>query len=293
MGVDLPAIRMLSIIQARLTQAKLFPVAQPDQLWMLDNKWSFYQFQREHHLPVPETVLVESMDQLEKVEESGLKFPLIVKPVQMEDGIGVRKLHSLAEARAHVRTDDPAHQFPLLFQEFIPGTDIDLSILADNGTVIAWTIQKWLPDGTLAFVEDEQILDLGRRMAASSQFHGVAHFDMRRDERDGSVKILECNPRFWATLRESMWNGTNFVERGIRLCTGIPAEELGINQQIIYTFPSRAMASLVKGDVSVLKRLSVENLQDAWQTISDPLTLAHKVKEKFAKSQRNRIQVGS
>lgn len=293
MGVDLPAIRMLSAIQSGLTHAKVFPVAKPDQLWMLDNKWSFFQFLREYHLPVPKTVLVESTGQLDELEKTGLRFPLIVKPVQLEDGIGVRKLYSLADARAHVLEDRPAHRLPLLFQEFIPGTDVDLSILADNGVVLAWTIQKWLSDGTLAFVDDGHVLDLGRKMAAAARFHGVAHFDMRRDERDGSVKILECNPRFWATLRESMWNGTNFVDQGISLCTGKPAAKLGLNQQIVYTFPSRALASLAKGDFSVLKRLSAENLQDAWQTISDPLPLAHKFNDKFSRKRRERIQAGS
>lgn len=265
-GADMAAIEMLCSIQNSLT-ANVFPISQLAELQMLNNKWSFSQFLREHQLPVPVTVLVETMDQLESIP---LKYPLIVKPLEMQGGNGVGKLNSLVEARAHLRDDCDANRLPLLFQEFIPGADVDLSILANHGEVVEWTIQKRLSNGALEFVEDEQILALGKKIAATLSFHGVAHFDMRRDERDGVVKFLECNPRFWATLRESLWNGTNFVESGIRLIESSLPQQTRVNRRLVYTFPSKALRAFMTGDISVVQRFSQEGWQDAWQTLSDP-----------------------
>lgn len=118
-------------------------------------------------------------------------------------------------------------------------------------------------------------------MVAASGFHGVAHFDMRQDERDGSVKILECNPRFWATLRESMWNGTNFIECCVRMAEGQPHRQPKINRCLTYAFPAKVLAAFLKGDFSAPRRLSLASWRDAWQTFSDPLTFAYQVKRKF------------
>jgi predicted ATP-grasp superfamily ATP-dependent carboligase len=282
MGADMPAVRMLSSIHARLTRVKTFPLASPEQLQMLHNKWLFSQFLREQHLPVPATVLVKSEDELTRIP---LEYPLIVKPVEMEGGAGVKKLNSPTDARAHLLRDNAAHRLPLLFQEFIPGIDVGLSVLANQGEIVAWTIQKWLSTGALEFVADEQVLALGKKITAASGFHGVAHFDMRRDERDGAVKILECNPRFWASLRESMWNGTNFVEQGIRLAQDRLLDPM-INRRITYVFPARALVSSIKGNLFGLRQFSIASLRDAWQTCSDPLVLACQIKQKWSKHHR-------
>ncbi|HEX7652629.1 MAG TPA: ATP-grasp domain-containing protein [Verrucomicrobiae bacterium] len=245
---------------------------------MLDNKWALARFLQSHHLPVPRTWRVESEEQLSGLD---LPYPVIVKPVQLENRQGVKQIDSLTAAVAHLREPHPAHRLPLLFQEYIPGTDVDLSILANHGEVVDWTIQQWVKPGTLRFIDDEAILGLGRQLAAACRFHGLAHFDLRRDDRDGSVKVLECNPRFWATLRESMWNGTNFVARGIQLATGQLAPAQQVNRQITYSFPSQTLATCLKGDFSGLRGLNTESWQGTWQAFSDPLTWLHKVRSQL------------
>ena len=98
-------------------------------------------------------------------------------------------------------------------------------------------MQKYINPYTIQFFTSEKLLDLGRRIVAATNYEGVACFDLRIDERDNSMKFIECNPRFWNSLRASWRNGVNFVELGIMLAEGkeIPAEN--VSKNILYFVP--------------------------------------------------------
>ncbi len=98
--------------------------------------------------------------------------------------------------------------------------DIDLSVLALKGEIVAWTVQSWNEDKILEFSVNARCCALGREIIARTNFHGLAHFDMRIDDRDGTIKIIECNPRFWSSVAASMWQGTNFTELGVEAVMG-------------------------------------------------------------------------
>lgn len=48
------------------------------------------------------------------------------------------------------------------------------------------------------------------RLIDRLKWSGIAHIDLRYDEQDGQVKILEINPRFWASLPGTLIAGVNF-----------------------------------------------------------------------------------
>ncbi|HTJ00445.1 MAG TPA: ATP-grasp domain-containing protein [Dongiaceae bacterium] len=281
-GVDLPAILLLATIREQLTGAHVFPLAPPELIRRWHNKWTFAQFLKEQGLPHPRTFLVESPDQLEQLP---LEYPLVVKPLDREGGWGVRQLNSQAEARAHLQQNSPAARLPLLFQEFVPGEDIGLSVLAHRGELVQWTVQRALPHGGLEFLESAGIRELGEKMVRAAGYHGVANFDLQRNARDGTVKVLECNPRFWASLPASMWNGVNFVAAGVNLLTATELRRQPQPRQIIYTTPFQVLTQLLRGDLTAPGRLSRESLREAWMLASDPVTLACIIKRKlFPKS---------
>src|SRR3989304_3891130 len=109
-------------------------------------------------------------------------------------------MNGLDELRAHVESNAPYSHPPLILQEFIPGKDIDLSVLAVGGRVVASAVQQWPDSGMLEFCEHPEVEELGRKVVSLFNYDGVAHFDMRIDERTGRVLVLECNPRFWYTM---------------------------------------------------------------------------------------------
>ncbi len=164
-------------------------------------------------LPGPQTVEVRSVEDFANVE---IEPPVIIKPIQSEGGDGIHRADTATDARMIVAQSES----PCVVQSFIPGTDVDVSILADHGECVAWTVQQLLAPGRMRFQRDEEALALGRRLVEKIGYHGVIHLDMRIDERTGEVSFIEANPRFWGSLAYSVWAGVNFLDLGLRMMDG-------------------------------------------------------------------------
>lgn len=205
----------LARIEGQLTSAKCFPVMGKKHYDALHDKWRFAELLTENGIPTPTTRLIADEHDLNRDHLSSIAFPAIVKPLALWGSKGVMKVDDFDRLLSYVRGESANNTLPLIVQEFIPGNDMDLSVLAIEGEVVAWTAQHWIAPGVLEFIENDEMLDLGREIVRSSGHHGVAHFDLRKDSRDGGFKVIECNPRFWFSLPASMWRGVNFVDLGV------------------------------------------------------------------------------
>jgi predicted ATP-grasp superfamily ATP-dependent carboligase len=216
---DLPAALLLARGVHELKGVGVFPLSEPAVIERLHDKWEFYGLIRELGLPTPPTWRVGSA---EEADRAGLEFPLMLKPISGEGGVGVLRIESRAELSAVLDRYGDRYGRPFLAQKFLPGQDIDLSVLADRGRVVAWTVQQNLggPQNIIQFLHHPRVLEIGSAVTAACRFHGVMHFDMRLDERTKEPFLLEANPRFWGSLRHSLWNGVNFAALGIAMAAG-------------------------------------------------------------------------
>lgn len=214
---DLVSGLALAEIKGRL-QVPVFPVASPELLQTLHDKWRFYNLLVSLGLPSPRTRRLEPGGSIDAL---GIDGPVIAKPPASEGHDRVVKFDTREAFAAMVARPDSS-RIPWLVQDFIPGSDIDLSVLASEGRLVAWTIQSDVPPASKLFQTDERVLAIGERILEATKYDGVAHFDMRIDERSGDVFVIECNPRFWGSLPHSIWSGVNFVEMGCCLALGQP-----------------------------------------------------------------------
>jgi len=252
---------LLADWKVRSGTARVLPLASVEQLKVLNNKWSFAKLLEQHGLPFPKARLLQRAEDACTLD---MEYPVILKPLELDAGRGVVRCDTPEEVQAHLQRSDVI--LPLIVQQYIPGADVGLGLLARQGVVVAWSIQRQLPDGTGAeFINHEHILQIGRRIMSLCQYDGIAHFDMRLDARDGSAKVLECNPRFWASLPFCMLAGVNFAALGIRLALGQPVPE-GSYQTLKVTFPTQAL----RGGVPAW-RLSKPSWQALRLSLSDPL----------------------
>jgi predicted ATP-grasp superfamily ATP-dependent carboligase len=180
----------------------------------LYDKGRFAQTLEELGLPGPHTQIVSSVA---AGLPRSLDFPLIVKPLQGEASEGIERVESEGELERSLSARPDLLRNPVLVQSFIPGHDIDLSLLADHGEIVAWTIQQTSGNGTMRFSRRNDVLELGKELVRRTNYHGVLHLDMRIDERDGRVFMLEANPRFWGSLCYSVWVGVNFLDLGLQM----------------------------------------------------------------------------
>jgi len=194
-----------------------FPICEPELFEQMYDKWRFAALLEELGLPGPRTALIRCHEDLNRCD---IEPPAIIKPTQGEAGLGIETANTRTELRGIVEARSDLEDNPLVLQEFIPGSDIDLSVLADRGECVAWTTQQVGQNGVMRFVERADVLNLGRELVRQTAYHGVMHLDMRIDDRTGRVVFLESNPRFWGSLRYSVWTGVNFLDLGIRFLEG-------------------------------------------------------------------------
>ncbi|HVE40305.1 MAG TPA: ATP-grasp domain-containing protein [Planctomycetota bacterium] len=216
---DLPAALLLARGRDRLTIPTLFPVSDAALIERFHDKWEFNGLLRTLGLPTPRTWLWNG---IADVERGAWDFPLMLKPPRGEGGVGVRRVDSRSALSNVLGPYGEQHGWPILAQEFIPGRDIDLSVLADRGRIVAWTVQQSPTGqpGDLEFLQHPRVLEIGAALVRATGYHGIAHFDLRIDDRTGQPLFLEANPRFWGSLRHSLWSGVNFPALGLALARG-------------------------------------------------------------------------
>jgi predicted ATP-grasp superfamily ATP-dependent carboligase len=200
-----------------LPRSNVFPLSSPSVLLELNDKWRFASLLRRLDIAHPTTVRVDALADLGNVD---LPFPVIIKPLDASGQQGVRRVDTRADMERLVRDVSAAKLLPVLVQPFIPGHDLGVSVLSDHGRVVAHRVQEFKDDGSLAYVEDAEAVEMARAVCAATGLHGVANFDFRRDTAAGRLTMLECNPRLYATAHKSAYSGLNMVDLGMRLARG-------------------------------------------------------------------------
>lgn len=215
-AVDVPGSLCASRLRRRLPALKYFPFPDPETVKLLDNKWTFYQFLTKEGLPSPRTWLIECRE-----AALLLPLPLVLKPLNMSAGRGVRTARTSADLQFLLDGGDKHLRLPVVAQEFVDGPDGSLSFLAENGRVNASTIHVRGGDDGRQYIDDERILDFGRRIAQALAYTGLANIGFRfAGPYRADVKLIECNPRVWASLPATEGLEVDFIGRGLELSEG-------------------------------------------------------------------------
>jgi biotin carboxylase len=210
---DTSCTRMLAVHGGEIRGAAVFPMPSVEVFDRLNDKWTFHELMVAHGIPTPRSRLVASPEDVDGLD---LDFPVMVKPPRGEDSKGVRRVDDRKALRRDIEQSAAHGDLPLIVQDFIPGPDIDLDLLADDGELVSWLVQQRVGTG-MRFPADDRVVEIGRAMCRASGYRGVGHVDMRIDERTDTVVGIEFNPRFWGSLAFASWMGVNFVEWGASL----------------------------------------------------------------------------
>jgi predicted ATP-grasp superfamily ATP-dependent carboligase len=246
----------------------IFPVAAVETLEKLHDKRSFCELLRDLGISHPRTSQLRSAADAPAVT---MPFPVIVKPVSGEGGCGVLKMNSASELGLYLKSRGSKTLFPLVVQEFIDSSDAGISILAQNGNVVAWTIQRWIGRARLEFVKHKEILEVTKKIVRETSFSGVAHFDILIENKTGEMYVLECNPRFWGSLHVSVWSGVNFAALGCRLAAQRALEGKTSLESGIFVIPRQVCQELCSSPKERSELLKPSIRYFLWN-LRDPLT---------------------
>ena len=205
-----------AVIRARAQlQIQIAPIPDIATLEMFDDKWIFYEFCVKTSLNVPATRYVGSKFNLDfDAIAAELGLPFVIKPTDCSGSEGVRFVKSRAYFEQEI-LDDVAYNFKrLIAQRFVEGTDVDLSLLSVRGKLSCFAIQQ--PQGShVNFLPNAYLEGIAATICRDSAYHGVMHIDARVEKGTSKVFLIECNPRFWASLTAASWCGLNFVGQSV------------------------------------------------------------------------------
>ena len=254
--VGQPTIRLLSAHRDALPSGvAVAPLPDIEAFDIAANKWSLAQWLTGAGFRCPPTVLCQPGAESDR-SLSAIPFPVLIKPTNKAYGEGIKRFESLSELLRFVREHPPSREF--IVQSFVEGYDIDCSVLCQTGTILACTIQKGFmagdhrfgAPGGVEFMHDDETYDVVARIVKALNWSGVAHIDLRRDERDGHVTVIEINPRFWGSVIGSLAAGVNFPYLACLAGLGLALPEMEY-RHIRYVAGRAALRQIRRGSFSL------------------------------------------
>jgi len=213
--LDVETIRLVSEHKEKFSDLiAISPTPGIKSFDIADDKWLLSIWLKENNIPHPKTTLFNSTNTIEEAI-SELTLPLIIKPRNGSGGRGIKIIRNSEDLKTWKTEYD--HSDDQIIQSYIKGYDIDCSVLCSDGEILAHTIQKSLKYETdnpwpygIEFLENDELFQIVKKVVEKFKWSGVVHIDLRYDEDERQYKLIEMNPRFWASVSASVFAGANF-----------------------------------------------------------------------------------
>ena len=195
------------------------------------DKFHTVELARSLGIPVPRTVLVSSVDELENLRD--LVFPVVVKDrfsIRWTDRGGVAGTVRFAYDRdelARIVAQRLGTVEDVLLQEFINGTGLGFSgfVLPNKVRVpFEWLrIREINPCGSASSARrsvdlQDDILMGSEKLLLALGFRGLAMVEFKREAATGRAVFMEVNGRPWGSMQLSVASGIDYPEYLVRSC---------------------------------------------------------------------------
>lgn len=225
------------------------PFVSADKLQFARSKDRVLQLAKTKGIPTPETWFIESMAQLDELT-GRLPYPVVIKPKTGSGALGVSYIQQPQDLKKRYLAVHKQYPYPLI-QERIPseGAGYGVSLLFDeNSMVKASFVHKRLREypvtgGASTFresVRHDEIRDMAVSLLKELGWFGVAMVEFKQDPRDGVLKLMEINPRFWGSLALAIASGVNFPYLLYKMSKGVnfkPVENYEIGVKCRWLLP--------------------------------------------------------
>lgn len=183
---------------------------------LLATKQTQYELATKHGMPLPRTRFVQSAEEIAAFADEA-QFPCLLKPIHFREWQGFPPNHPLSHAKVAIAQSsaDLIESWRLasainpnaIAQEIIEGPDIDKRVYVacydGSSNRIANAMFRELRCNPMNFgpasvtepVVDPETDGVCDRFLRSMRYSGICEIEMKRDTRDGRVKMIEVNPR--------------------------------------------------------------------------------------------------
>ena len=197
------------------------------------DKLVFLERARAAGCPVPQTTIITTLDQLDRLEREH-PFPLVVKARTGNSAKGVRIVRTAQQLRQCFselveRYHLPNSRWPII-QEFLPGPKYGALAVFDRGQYVAGFAVRYLrckesgDFGTSSYRISAAAPDILQHTAhalAAFDWHGVVDLDFIEDQH-GVARLIEINPRLGGTIALAQFSGVDLPYLWYLIALGQP-----------------------------------------------------------------------
>lgn len=239
---DYPTTALLAEHGAALRAVRAVPVPRRALMDRLHDKWLFSSQLDALGLRRPRTELARSAADLLTTR---LSFPIITKPVDRWASVGFQRHDTREQLQTRLRGRGLAAPFPLLVQEFVPGTDVGVAFVAHRGAVLRQIAFDKPARGVRRYFVAPALADAVDKLVRATGYDGVGEIDARYDPARDEFRILELNPRFWASMLYATRAGANFADALLRADQLEPLAQLYVAREPVALSPLEQCMTLL------------------------------------------------
>ena len=189
------------------------------------DKIKLFEFGKKHDLIVPEDKIIYHINDLKKAEDA-IGFPMVVKG-KFYDAIIANTLEQAQKAFYKIQAK---WGLPIIVQEFINGTEINIAALGDgkgNAISVIPMRKLYITDKGKAWagitLDDSSYLELARKFIKITKWRGGCELEIMQTS-DGKPYIMEVNPRFPAWIFLTAAAGQNQPAALVKMALGAKVE---------------------------------------------------------------------
>lgn len=209
-------------IQDRLSEMGIHTFLPDLEQFEARDKIKLFEFGKKHNLFVPADKVIYQAKELHKVSES-IGYPMVVKG-KFYDAIIANTLEQAEKAFYKIQAK---WGLPIIVQEFIQGTEINIAALGDgkgNAISVIPMRKLYITDKGKAWagitLEDENYIELARKFIKVTKWRGGCELEIMQTS-DGKPYIMEVNPRFPAWIYLTAAAGQNQPAELVKLALGL------------------------------------------------------------------------
>lgn len=189
------------------------------------DKMKLFDFGKKHGFYVPEDKIIHEFRELAKIEDD-FDYPLVVKG-KFYDAIIANTMEQAEKAYYKILSK---WGLPIIVQEFIKGTEINIAALGDgegNAISVIPMRKLYITDKGKAWagitLDDETYIELARKFIEVTKWRGGCELEVMLSN-DGKPYIMEVNPRFPAWIYLTAAAGQNQPASLVKMALGQKVE---------------------------------------------------------------------
>lgn len=191
------------------------------------HKSNLPEFGEKYDLSVPFSKDLTRIDEIGKLKDD-FDYPLMVKGKFYDAYLAYNE----EQVRMHFNKISAKWGLPVIIQEFIKGTEVNVAALGDGkgNTIGAVPMRKqFITDKGKAWsgitLDDKRLLDLTYRLIKATKWRGGMEIELVKSHKN-ELYIIEINPRIPAWVYLAVGAGQNLPEALVKLALGMDVKPM-------------------------------------------------------------------